>query len=437
MPKFRERLSRAWNAFNGRDAPPQDSGSSSYRRPDRLRLTRGNERSIITAIYSKIALDVSAVTIKHVLCNENGYYIADKKSGLNECLTLSANLDQTGRAFIYDAVMTMFDDGCVALVPTSADENPNESSTFDVTSMRVARITEWRPESVRVQIYNERTGVKEERYVRKDITAIIENPFYAVMNEQNSTMQRLLRKLAILDTIDDKLASKKWNIILQNPYDTSSIIQRNRAKARISELEEELANSEYGIAQISSTEKITQLNRPLENNLLEQVKYLTDLLYSQLGVTQELLSGVANEEQQLHYISSTMSPILFAITGELKRKFLTPTAISQGQSIMFFTDHFSLTPLNKLSMVIDVLKRNEIFSSNDLRSLFGMPPLDDQRSDMPINSNINPLGMEEQYTDQGQEQMMDYNQMQEAQQPQQEMPQEEAPADYGAGQYPQ
>ena len=392
MPKFRDRLYHAWSAFNGRDHPVSvQSGPVSNYRPDRTTLTRGNERSIITAIYNRIALDVSAVPIKHVRLDQQGRYLSDIRSGLNECLTLSTNTDQTSRAFIQDVVLSMFDEGCVAIVPTDTDINPNNSSSFDILAMRVGQIMEWRPKAVKVRVYNEATGKREDIILAKHAVAIVENPFYAVMNQANSTLNRLLRKIAIKDQLDDKLASKKLNMIIQVPYDTHSDMRRKRAQDRITDFENQLERSEYGIAYADATENITQLNRPLENDINDEIASLTDLLYSQLGITQAVMNGTASEEEMIHYTASTVEPILHAITQELKRKFLTKTARTQGQSIEFYKNSFKLVTLEKLAVAAGTLSQNAIVTANEIRSEIGLPPSDDPRSDMPINNMINPV----------------------------------------------
>lgn len=389
--KLTDRLQHAWSALTR--APTEyvstNLGISSSTRPDRRRLTRGNERSIITAIYNRIAMDVAAVDIKHVRLDENDRFLSEIKSGLNNVLTLDANLDQTGRAFIQDAVMSMFDEGVVALVPTETDIKPNETGSFDIISMRTAKIVEWYPEHVRLRFYNQKTGRQFEQVMHKKNVAIIENPFYAVMNEPNSTLQRLIRKLVLLDAIDEQSSSGKLDLIIQLPYVVKNDTRRDQAEKRRKDIEQQLIGSKYGIAYTDATEKITQLNRPLENNLMKQIEYLTSTLYGQLGLTEEIFKGTADEKTMLNYYNSTIEPILSAITDELKRKFLTKTARTQGQSIKFFKDPFRLVPVNNIADIADKFTRNEIMSSNELRQVIGIKPSDDPKADMLVNSNLN------------------------------------------------
>lgn len=389
--KLTDRLQHAWSALTR--APTEyvstNLGVSSSTRPDRRRLTRGNERSIITAIYNRIAMDVAAVDIKHVRLDENDRFLGEIKSGLNNVLTLDANLDQTGRAFIQDAVMSMFDEGVVALVPTETDIKPNETGSFDIISMRTAKIVEWYPEHVRLRFYNQKTGRQFEQVMHKKNVAIIENPFYAVMNEPNSTLQRLIRKLVLLDAIDEQSSSGKLDLIIQLPYVVKNDTRRDQAEKRRKDIEQQLIGSKYGIAYTDATEKITQLNRPLENNLMKQIEYLTSTLYGQLGLTEEIFKGTADEKTMLNYYNSTIEPILSAITDELKRKFLTKTARTQGQSIKFFKDPFRLVPVNNIADIADKFTRNEIMSSNELRQVIGIKPSDDPKADMLVNSNLN------------------------------------------------
>ena len=389
--KLTDRLQHAWSALTR--SPTEHVGTnlgvSSSIRPDRRRLTRGNERSIITAIYNRIAMDVAAVDIKHIRLDENDRFLYEIKSGLDNVLTLDANLDQTGRAFIQDAVMSMFDEGVVALVPTETDIKPNETGSFDILSMRTAKIVEWYPEHVRLRFYNQKTGRQFEQVMHKKNVAIIENPFYAVMNEPNSTLQRLIRKLVLLDAIDEQSSSGKLDLIIQLPYVVKNDTRRDQAEKRRKDIEMQLIGSKYGIAYVDATEKITQLNRPLENNLMKQIEYLTSTLYGQLGLTEEIFKGTADEKTMLNYYNSTIEPILSAITDELKRKFLTKTARTQGQSIKFFKDPFRLVPVNNIADIADKFTRNEIMSSNELRQVIGIKPSDDPKADMLVNSNLN------------------------------------------------
>lgn len=388
---FIDRLQHGWNAFMSR-APTgsyYDIGQSYSYRPDRVILTRGNERSIITSVYNRIALDVSAINIKHCRLDNNDRYMSVIDSGLNSCLNLEANIDQTGRAFIQDIVMSMLDEGCVAIVPVDTSIDPKVSSSYDILSMRTGKILDWYPEHVKVRLYNERTGNKEEIIVPKKTVAIIENPLYAVTNAPNSTMQRLIRKLSLLDVTDEKTASGKLDLIIQLPYVIKTEARRQQAEARRKDIEMQLAGSKYGIAYTDGTEKITQLNRSVENNLMSQIEYLTSMLYSQLGITQSILDGSADEKTMLNYHNRTIEPIVSAIVDEMKRKFLTKTARSQQQSILFFRDPFKLVPLNDIAEIGDKFTRNEIMTSNEIRQIIGMTPSDDPKADQLINSNLN------------------------------------------------
>jgi hypothetical protein len=388
---FLDRLQHGWNAFMSR-APTgsyYDIGQSYSYRPDRVILTRGNERSIITSVYNRIALDVSAINIKHCRLDNNGRYMSVIDSGLNSCLNLEANIDQTGRAFIQDIVMSMLDEGCVAIVPVDTSIDPKVSSSYDILSMRTGKILDWYPEHVKVRLYNERTGNKEEIIVPKKTVAIIENPLYAVTNAPNSTMQRLIRKLSLLDVTDEKTASGKLDLIIQLPYVIKTEARRQQAEARRKDIEMQLAGSKYGIAYTDGTEKITQLNRSVENNLMSQIEYLTSMLYSQLGITQSILDGSADEKTMLNYHNRTIEPIVSAIVDEMKRKFLTKTARSQQQSILFFRDPFKLVPLNDIAEIGDKFTRNEIMTSNEIRQIIGMTPSDDPKADQLVNSNLN------------------------------------------------
>lgn len=391
MPTIFERLQHSWNAFRGRDRPIQysDLGLSSYRRPDRTYLRVSNERSIITAIYNRIAMDVAANKIEHVKLDDNARYVETVKDGLNNCLTLEANLDQTSRAFIQDAVLSMFDEGCIAIVPIDTSIDPNKSASFDIQSMRVGKITQWYPEHVRVQVYNEKRGIKEELTVPKRMVSIIENPFYAVMNEANSTLQRLIRKLNILDAIDEQSGAGKLDLIIQLPYVIKSTARQEQAEARRKQIETQLAGSKYGIAYTDGTERITQLNRPVENNLMSQIEYLMNTLYSQLGITPEILNGTADEKTMLNYNNRTIEPILSALVDEMKRKFLTKTARTQGHSIVFSSEPFKLVPINNIAEIADRFTRNEILSPNEIRQIIGFKPVADQQADELRNRNLN------------------------------------------------
>lgn len=386
-----DRLQHAWNAFMNRDPTYRypDLGTSYAVRPDRPRFTRGNERSIVTSVYNRIALDVSAISIQHVRLDDNDRFKEPMSSGLNSCLTLSANTDQTGRAFIQDAVMSMLDEGCVAIVPIDTTTNPTISDSYDILTMRTAKILDWYPNHVRIRVYNERTGRQEEIIVPKKMVAIVENPLYAVINEPNSTMQRLVRKLALLDVTDEQTASGKLDLIIQLPYIIKTEARRQQAEERRKSIEMQLAGSKYGIAYTDGTERITQLNRSLENNLMKQIEYLTSMLYSQLGITQSILDGTADEKTMLNYYSRTIEPIVSAIVDEMKRKFLTKTARSQHQSIAFFRDPFKLVPVGDIAEIADKFTRNEIMTSNELRQVVGMKPSNDPKADKLINSNLN------------------------------------------------
>ena len=388
---IRSRVKRAWNVFMNKDPSRMagDFGMSSYYRLDRPRFTRGNEQSIVTSVYNRIALDVASVAIRHVRLDENDRYLEDIDSGLNSCLSLEANVDQTGRALIQDLVMSMFDEGCVALVPVDTDEDPENTDSYKIESMRTGKIIEWKPRHVRVRLYNDRTGMKEEVWLRKDKIAIIENPLYAVINEPNSTMQRLIRKLNLLDVVDEQSSSGKLDLIIQLPYVIKTEARRQQAENRRKDIENQLAGSKYGIAYTDGTERITQLNRSVENNLMKQIEYLTSMLYSQLGITTTILDGTADEQTMLNYNNRTIEPILSAIVDEMKRKFLTKTARSQRQSIAFFRDPFRLVPVNNLAEIADKFTRNEIMTSNEFRQIVGMKPSKDPRADELRNKNLN------------------------------------------------
>ena len=388
---FLSRLKHAWNAFNNKDPTPkyQDIGASYYYRPDRQRFTGGNERTIVTSVYNRIALDAAAVEIKHVRLDENGRYLETIDSGINRCLNEEANIDQTGRAFIQDVVMSMLDEGCVAIVPVDTTFNPNVTNSYDIQSMRVGKILQWYPNHIQVRVYNEKTGNKEDIIVPKNMVGIIENPLYAVINEPNSTMQRLIRKLSLLDAVDEQSGSGKLDLIIQLPYTIKTEARRQQAEARRKEIEVQLTNSKYGIAYTDGTERITQLNRPIENNLMKQIEYLTSMLYSQLGITQSILDGTADEKTMLNYYSRSIEPIISAIVDELKRKFLTRTARSQLQSFLFFRDPFKLVPITEIATIADTFTRNEILSSNEVRQLIGIKPSSDPKADQLRNSNLN------------------------------------------------
>lgn len=389
---FGSRLKHAWNLLiNNKDptVPYQSYGGGYSYRPDRVRFSRGNERSIITAVYNRIALDAAEIEIQHCDLDENGRFKEAKKSSLNNCLNLSANLDQTGKAFIQDIVMSMLDEGCVAVVPVDTTFDPKLTGSYDILSMRTGKIMEWYPQHVRVRLYNERTGRHEEVTVPKSTVAIIENPFYAVMNEPNSTLQRLIRKLNLLDFIDEQSGSGKLDLILQLPYVVKTEPKRQIAETRRKDIENQLTNSKYGIAYIDGTERVTQLNRPVENNLMKQIEYLTSMLYSQLSITQAILDGTADDKTMLNYYSRTINPIISAIVNELKRKFLTKTARAQGQSILYFRDPFKLVPAAELAEIADKLTRNEIATSNEMRQAIGWKPSGDPKADQLINSNLN------------------------------------------------
>ena len=382
------RLKHGWNAFvNNRD-PTYSQGVSYSYRPDRPRFTRGNERSIVTSVYNRIALDVAAINIKHCRLDENDRLIEILESGLNNCLNLEANVDQTGRAFIQDCVMSMLDEGCVAIVPTDTTLDPRVTKSYDILSMRTGKILEWYPDKVKVRVYNDRTGRREDIILPKSTVGIVENPLYAVINEPNSTMQRLIRKLALLDVTDEQTASGKLDLIIQLPYVIKTEARRQQAENRRKDIEMQLAGSKYGIAYTDGTEKVTQLNRSVENNLMKQIEYLTNLLFSQLGITQTILDGTADDKTMLNYYSRTIEPIVAAIVDEMKRKFLSKTARSQKQSIVYFRDPFKLVPVNDIAEIADKFTRNEIMTSNEIRQIVGMRPSNDPKADQLINSNI-------------------------------------------------
>ena len=393
MAEFLKRFQKAWNAFLGRDPTNRflDNnyyGGYSYR-PDRNRMYYGNERSIIASIYNRISIDCAAITIQHVKVDDNNRYVETIQSKLNNCLTLDANLDQTGRALIQDVVLSMFDEGCVAVVPTDTTEDPNHTDSYDILTMRTGRIIEWFPYWVKVEVYNENTGQKQQIMMQKKDVAIIENPMYAVMNEPNSTLRRLIRKLNLLDAVDEQSSAGKLDLIIQLPYTIRTENRRKQAEDRRKDIENQLAGSKYGIAYADATEHITQLNRPVDNNLMNQVQYLTSMLYSQLGLTETIFNGTADEQTMLNYYNTTIEPIMSAITDEFKRKFLTKTARTQHQSIMYFRDPFRLIPIGQIADIADKFTRNEILTSNELRGIVGFKPSSDPKADQLINSNLN------------------------------------------------
>lgn len=386
-----DRLRNAWNVFKNRDPTAsyyQDAGPGYTYRYGMARFSRGNERSIVTAVYNRIAMDCASIAVRHVRTDDTGRFLKNMESPLDQCLSLEANIDQSGRAFIQDVVMSMLDDGCVAVVPVDTDSDP-EKGSFDVYSMRTGQVTEWFPKHVKVKLYNENTGRKEEIMLSKRVVGLPENPLYAVMNEPNSTLQRLIRKLNMLDVIDEQSSSGKLDLIIQLPYVIKTDARRQQAENRRREIENQLAGSKYGIAYADGTEKITQLNRSVENNLMGQIEFLTNMLYSQLGITQSILEGSADEKTMLNYQNRCIEPILSAIIDEMKRKFLTKTARSQNQTIMFFNEPFKLVPVNQIAEIADKFTRNEIMSSNEIRQVVGLPPVEDERADELRNKNLN------------------------------------------------
>lgn len=392
MPKLTERFRNGWNAFFNNKDPTSSSfqyGYSTTIRPDRPYISSGTEKTIVNSIYNRIAMDVAAVDIRHVKIDENGRFEEIVNDSLNEALSIEANIDQTGRNFIQDVVISMFDEGNVAIIPVDTSEDPNEPGSYEIETLRVGKIIQWYPEHVKVNAYNDRTGKKEDLILPKRQVAIVENPLYYVMNEPNSVLKRLVRKLNLLDFVDEQSGSGKLDLIIQLPYAIKTEARKQQAEDRRKEIEMQLTNSKYGIAYTDGTEHITQLNRSIENNLLQQVQYLTESLYAQLGITDTILNGTANEETMLNYNNRTVEPILSAITGEMKRKFLTKAARTRGHSIMFFTDPFRLTPVGKLAEIADRFTRNEILSSNEVRALIGFKPVKEERADMLINKNIN------------------------------------------------
>lgn len=385
------RPKHAWNVFMNRDPTGmsyQAFGGGFSSRPDRVRLSRGNERSVVTSVYNRIAMDVAAIGVRHVRQDQNGRFLYEMESSLNHCLTVEANLDQTSRAFYQDMVMSMLDEGVVAVVPTLYTSSLREGNFYSISSLRTGKITEWFPNAVRVQLYNEQTGRKEEIIRPKNMVAIIENPLYAIINEPNSTMQRLIRKLNLLDLVDEQSSSGKLDLIIQLPYIIKTDARRDQAEKRRRDIEEQLSGSKYGIAYTDGTERITQLNRSVGNNLMSQIEYLTSMLYSQLGISQRVLDGTANEETMLNYYDRTIEPMLSAFVDEFKRKFLTQTARSQLQTISYFRDPFKLVPVNQLAEIADKFTRNEIVTSNEIRQIIGMKPSDDPKADELRNSNL-------------------------------------------------
>ena len=389
--KISERIKHGWNAFLNRDPTYnyRDLGGPSYGyRPDRMRFTRGNERSIVTSVYNRIALDAASIDIMHVQLDKDDRFESIRDSDLNECLTRNANIDQTGRAFIQDVVMSMLDEGCVAIVPVDTTFNPDITNSYDINTMRTAKIVEWYPAHVKVNVYNDRTGRKQDLTLPKKTVAIIENPLYAVINEPNSTMQRLIRKLNLLDVIDEQSGSGKLDLIIQLPYVIKTEARREQAEKRRKDIEMQLAGSKYGIAYTDGTERITQLNRSVDNNLMKQIEYLTSMLYSQLGITQAILDGTADDKTMLNYYNRTIEPIVSSIVDEIQRKFLTKTAITQKQAIAYFRDPFRLVPVNEIAEIADKFTRNEIMTSNEIRQIVGMKPSKDPNADELRNKNL-------------------------------------------------
>ena len=386
-----DRIKNAYNAFrNNRDPTfySYDTGTSYYYRPDRVRLSGGNERSIVTAIINKIATDAAAIDIEHVRLDENGRYMETMKTTLNECLSVEANIDQTGRAFRHDLYMSMLDEGCVAVVPIDTSDNPKFTDSYDIYTMRTGKIIQWKPTMIQAQVYNDSTGQREDVWVQKKNVAILENPFYAVMNEKSSTLQRLIRKLNILDAIDEQSGSGKLDLIVQLPYTVKSTTRREQAEQRRKDIEDQLSGSKYGIAYIDGTEHVTQLNRPVENNLMKQIEYLTSMLFSQLGMTQSILDGTADEKTMTNYYSRIIEPLVAVPVDEFKRKFLTKTARSQGQSICAYRDPFKLVPVSELAKIADTLTRNEIATSNEIRQIIGWKPSEDPHADELRNRSL-------------------------------------------------
>ena len=389
---FGSRIRRAWNVFKNRDPMTDMSWRLGYgdsQRADRVILSSNNEKTIVNAIYNRIALDVASLKFRHVRLDENERFKEEMSTGLNEVLKTEANLDQSGRAFVHDMVLSMIDEGVVAAVPVETTDDPEVSSSYDILQMRVGPIVEWYPQHVKVRLYNSVTGRCQEFTFRKRDVAVLENPFYAVMNAPNSTLQRLIRKLRLLDVIDEQAGSGKLDLIIQLPYTIRSEARQQQAEIRRKSVEDQLAGNKLGIAYIDSTEKVIQLNRSVENNLLKQVEYLTSMLYSQLGFSQSILDGTADEQTMLNYQNKTVEPLASTITDEFKRKFLTKTARTQGQSVMFFTEPFRITPVSQIAEIADKFTRNEILTSNEIRQIIGIKPSDDPKADELRNSNLN------------------------------------------------
>ena len=387
------RSMHAWNAFSNREAvygyPQYDFGMGYSIRPDRVRLTLGSERTIVSSIYNQIAIDVSAISVVHARMDQNGRFLESVSSGLNECLSISANVDQSGRNFLQEAVMSLFDEGAIAIVPVDTTINPQVSGGYDIRSLRTGKILDWFPDHIRVEVYNEKLGRKEEVTLPKSMVAIIENPLYLVMNEPNSTLKRLVNKINLLDSIDTQSGSGRLDLFIQLPYTIKSDARRAQAIQRTKDIELQLAGSKYGIAYVDGSEKITQLNRPAENNLLKQVEYLTGMLYNQLGLTESVFNGTADEKTMLNYYNRTVEPVLSAIVDEMRRKFLTKTARSLGQDIVFFRDPFRLVPVLELAEIADKFTRNEILSSNEVRAIIGYKPSNQPGADELRNKNLN------------------------------------------------
>lgn len=396
MASFRDRLQHAWNAFRNENEIPSSSRRESYfatsYNPTRLRISGRNERSIVTAVLNRIAVDAASISIKHVRVDENNRFQEEIKSDLNRCLSLDANIDQTGRQFIQDAVLSMLDEGTVALVPVDTTLNPNLTGSYDIQSLRVGKIVEWYPKSIRVRLYNERTGQQQEIVMSKKVAAVIENPFYSVMNEPNSTLQRLLQKLRLIDVLDDQNSSGKLDMIIQLPYVIKSEARKQQADKRRKEIEDQLVNSKYGIAYTDGTERITQLNRAVDNNLMNQVEYLTSMLYSQLGITTEIMNGTANEEVMNNYYSRIIEPVDATLCDSMTRTFITKTGQTQGQRIMYFREPFKLMPVSRVAEIADKFTRNEIMTPNEIRQIVGMRPSNDASADELRNRNINQSG---------------------------------------------
>ena len=396
MPSVVDRMKKAWDVFRGRDPTNDltpnfkvDYGPSYSYRSDKFRPISGTDRTLVTAIYERIAIDVAAVTLSHAKRNDNGQYVDTIHSDLNKCLNLSANIDQTGRAFIQDLVMSMFDEGVVAVVPTYTDVNPKYNDSYKIYEMRTARIKTWFPRDVRVELYDDIAGRKKEIVLPKKCVAIIENPFYAVMNDRNSVAKQIIRKMSLMESIDEQAANSKLDLIIQLPYVIKSEARKKQAEERRKDVEAQLNNSKYGVAYTDGTERVIQLNRSLENNLLQYIEYLMDILYSQLGVSKAILDGTANEQEMLNYRNNTLEPVLSAITDEMTRKFLTSTAITQKQHIVFIQSPFKLVPANNIAEIADKFGRNAILSSNEIRSIIGYKPVDDQKADELRNNNLN------------------------------------------------